>query len=171
MNSYQKLITYMSMGAMTLSISSIISTAKSIFDILGGLSSVAKPPNVNNCLIKLDLEVNIDIVQEMLKELKPTNSKAVYMSIDSLKNILMKIEYELFNLEKLLKYNNSLYVIRNLRSYDLIDQVNNLSDYKNIMDCRLRLLFDLLVIKDNFVIDENYKKETNKDTPPEYEVV
>jgi len=168
--SYQKLITYIGMGAMTVSISSITYTAKSILDVINGISSL-KGTNINANLSKFDLTNKIQIIQSLLEEIKHIESNAIDLALLSIKDILINIEYELFKINSKAKYNSSLYIFYYLRSYDFVDQLDKIEKYSIILDSRLNLLFNLIKIKEN--LKNNYDKQNKqiktKDLPPDYD--
>ncbi len=150
------------MSAMTVSISSITTTAKTIINILNDLSSSIKIPDIKLSLNKLDLNTKVKIIDALLKEIKYVELDSVNLALISIKEILFNIEYELFRMENRTRYNNSLYVMSYMRSYNLNNHIDKLTEYNSILDVRLKLFFDILNIK-------NYLTSTkSKDQPPSY---
>lgn len=149
-----QVITNMGISAIVSSIYTITSTSHSIYDTIKNmsLSSQQKKNNVYHNIKKLDLEATIKIINSMLQEIPKEKiySKTILLCLESLKEIIIDIEYELFNLNTMIDYNDSLWVLKNFRSCDCSTSLKKLVDYKNILDNRRNLLTDCLQIKYDF---------------------
>jgi len=160
-----KIITTIGINAVCASITTITSAARNIYDVIGGISKSKTPgqKNVVDLLEKLDLEETVKIVDSMLKEIsrEKISSKTLMLCLDVLTDILKKIEAELQNIDKMLRYNGSLWVLSTFRSYDCSSNMAKIEEYKNVLDSRLKRFIDLLQIK------EEFKQENSDDAEKE----
>jgi hypothetical protein len=167
-----KIITNIGIGAICVSISTITSTAKGIYDIFGGISRSRAPGqiNVTELVNKLDLITTVKIVESILKELPKDKitSRSLLFSLDSLSNITKKIEYEFYEINEILKYNDSLWIFTSYRSNSCHTNMNKLEDYNKILRYRFKSLIYLLKIKHELVPEtilphENIQVHENDD--------
>jgi len=96
-------------------------------------------------LEEIDLKFHVSIIEELVTELANKNIKSptIKKSIVGVNNILNKIHNELSNMEKNIEYHNSKY-FNTWRSFECECTIDNLINYKNILDTRYNILVDLL---------------------------
>ena len=150
-----KIITTMGINAVCVSRTTIASTAINIYDIIGGISRSKTPgrANVVDLITRIDLEETVKIVDSMVKEIarEKINLKTLILCLDALTDILKKIECELQNIDTMLRYNGSLWILTSFRSYDCSTNMTKLEEHKNILDARLKRFIELSQIKCEFI--------------------
>lgn len=150
----KKIITTIGINAVCSSITTISSASKNIFDIIGGISKTKTPAqaDLHDLITRLDMEESIKITESVLKEISrdKITSKTLLLCLDSLSDIIKKIECELHNIDKMMRYNRSLWIFNTFRSYDCSSNMKKLEEHKDILDMRLKRFVDLLNIKGEF---------------------
>jgi len=160
-----KIITTIGINAVCSSITTITSAARSIGEVINGISRSSTPDkkNVIDLLNRLDLEETIKVVDSMLKEISRDNleSNTLQLCLDSLIDILKKIEFELKRIDYMLKYNSNIWILSSFRSHDCTSNMKKIEEYKNILDVRLKRFVNMLKIKEEF--SKNETKSTVKE--------
>lgn len=143
--------TKIGMSAIISTITTIKHTTSSIYDIMSSIPTFETPSTekVTEHLRELDLEITIKVIEEMLHEIpkEKIHSKAVQICLNSLKQIVNQIETKLIKLRDVLKYNESLWILKSFRANDCKQTLNDLTKCKHVLDNRRKLLFELLQIK------------------------
>jgi hypothetical protein len=95
-------------------------------------------------LNSLDIENYISIVESFLSciELEKA-SQPIHMSIYNVKRTISDMYYELDTIYKKIKYNNSLWMMPTMRSYDCTGHITNLKCLKHRLEDRFELLMKL----------------------------
>lgn len=144
-------------------ISTVTSTAKNIYKMLVGLKSSYKTNNedgICDLLEALDIEETLKIVDNTIKEIpnEKLECDAIKTIVRSIEDITKKIEEELLKLQVRNYYNNSLYLLSSLRSYDIKKNYNKIQKFNSILHNRIKLLFELLKIPlthDSNILNKN----------------
>lgn len=175
----QNFISNICLSTAVATISSITLTCKNIFNLCNNSIDIAKKDShidLEYELKKLDLQIMTKIIQDMLEELdlNMLNYNSIIFAIESIKQIIKDIEFQLSKLNSYLNYNNSLWVLKNFRSYECTTIINTLKDYKIIMIDRKNILVDLLKIKNDLRRDIMYPSlelsKINQATDPSFVV-
>ena len=153
-----KIITDIGVGAIYSAVTTLTSTAKNVYMLTTEMSDKHKLVEANiihNTLVKIDLKLNIEIVELILKEIPKDkiHSKAILAIISSLSDSIILIESELKKINDMLNYNKTLWMFVGWRSYDCTEPVNKLIEYNDMLVRRRAMLFDLLNIKCELVMD------------------
>jgi len=146
------------------SISSITATSQNIYKLIKdfSFSDSKQKTKIYNSIREMDLEATVKISQETLKNIdgKKNQSQDVLLSVHYMREIVDKIEGELIILSNMTNYNESLWLFKNMRSYDCSSILDNLKRYKKILENRRKLLIES--IRMNFYLDKkNEVKEVN----------
>lgn len=98
-------------------------------------------------LEEIDLEFNVSIIEELMKEISDKNidSTTFKKAIAGVNNILNKIHKELTEIENSIEYHNAKY-FSTWRTFDCNFTIDNIIKHKNILDMRYKILVDLLKI-------------------------
>lgn len=157
-------ITNIGISALVASISSITHTSQNIYDILKkfSFSKSKQKKTVYENLVEFDLETTIRVLNAELKDInkEKISSESVNICIESIKKITTDIESELLNIDRMTNYNESLWIMKNIRSYDCEESINKLKKYKSILDNRRKLLNEAL--QNIYYIKQNFDINTDK---------
>lgn len=158
-----QVITNIGISALVSSITSITHTSENIYNLVNRFSfSKSKEKNkIYNNLKELDLETTIKILNLELNEInkEKVTSKSIILCIESIQKVILDIEKELLNIDKMTNYNESLLVLQKFRSYDCSQSIKILKSYKTILDNRRKLLNETL--QNNFFLKHNFNIEIN----------
>lgn len=151
----KKIITTIGINAVCSSITTISSASKNIYDIISGFSKNKTPAqtDLNELITRLDIEESVKITESLLKEVSrdKMSSNTILLCLDSLSDIIKKIECELHNIDKMMRYNKTLIFLQSFRCYDCSSNMKKLEEHKNILETRLKRFINLLNIKDELI--------------------
>ena len=102
---------------------------------------------LTNFIKEIDLISTIKIIQKFINEIEinENTSQTINLCIAELHDILKEIETEFNNIETKITYNNSLYLLKNIRSCKFTNTIKRLATYKKILDNRIDLLLKILL--------------------------
>jgi acyl-CoA synthetase (NDP forming) len=103
------------------------------------LSSVTH--DVVTLIEKTDVEMTIRLIHEIIKDHPSINSTACALAVESVEQIMTKIEAELNAIKQKIEYNASVYLFSNLRCFDCAAHRVNLELYIAVLDRRRDNLF------------------------------
>ena len=124
---------------------SINTVSTSVFGLLGYIQ-LTKNANTDELCIFLersDVEATIKLLRSVIGELKDF-SPSLVLAIENINDIMGKIEAELVEIRQKIEYNNSLYVLTNMRSYDCSSNLKNIQTRVAILDKRWKNLFRVI---------------------------
>jgi hypothetical protein len=138
-------------GLITLSAAAMNSLTTVSSSVFGLLSYIQLTKNANTdelCLFleRSDAEATIKLLHSVIGELTVLNPPLVLV-IETINDIISKIETALVEIRQKIDYNNSLYVLSNMRSYDCTANLKNLQTLVAILEKRRQTLFGLIGLK------------------------
>ena len=137
-------------------ISTLTASSQGIYSLIKNINSCASP-DISLILQQLDLEVNIKILESLIRELasdiRKHHSHTLALCVQELKNCVEQIENQLIQIEFRVNYNGSLWFFRSIRSYGFDDIIANISVLKMKLDNRKQLLFDVIKINNHLSLD------------------
>lgn len=125
----------------------VTKTATGVYALLGGIHKSSNNNTIKIRLETLDLETKIKTIDLFLKEIdteKISNIESLSACLQSLHEIIGKIETELKIISDKIKYNNSLYLSISWRKYTCNSNFPNLERYKKTLDERIDLFFKIM---------------------------
>ena len=139
-------------------INSITTISTSIFTILKNIKlSKNNQEDVMAVLNKTDIEATVTLLQNIISDISCLpyteyfgNNKFIIIALNNVKESIADIELELIDLKKKINYNSSLYIFVNLRSYDLLNNLNNIETKISVLDRRSNYLFKSLDLCKHF---------------------
>ena len=139
-------------------INSITTISTSIFTILKNIKlSKNNQEDVMAVLNKTDIEATVTLLQNIISDISCLpyteyfgNNKFIIIALNNVKESIADIELELIDLKKKINYNSSLYFFVNLRSYDLLNNLNNIETKISVLDRRSNYLFKSLDLCKHF---------------------
>lgn len=134
-----------------LTISCITSTSKSIYSLITTILSYKNENNIiSEHIIKLDIIESINLFNAIILESYSNNnslSPSIEMTINSMHDIIKKLENELHYINNKMEYNQSLYIFKGIRSCKFDNSIIRLSMLKEIFDSRLQNFFNVCKFK------------------------
>jgi len=140
------IITSIGFTALLNTASSITNTSQNVYKILQTMSS--SDAEITKEISQLDFEATIKVLNELIKKIElDENDAALSECVQSLRDIIFKIEGELNKIHKILEYNNDIWFMKKFRKYDCLDSLNKLKTYKKILDSRMKLMKEITKIE------------------------
>lgn len=147
-------------------INSITTISTSVYNLIGHIK-VTKNTHYTE-LIKMlnrtDIEATILLLQTIIIDISClphnkyfNNNKFIIIALNNVKEIICQIEQELHVIKEKINYNTSLYVMSNMRSYDLLANLEIAENKISVLDRRCEYLFKSLDLCKHF---------TNAECPP-----
>jgi hypothetical protein len=142
----------------------ITKSTQSIYSLLKSINPVANGANkYKQCdflkfIDNSDIICKLSIYTKILNEFPGTCSKAIKKSLIYVKDIIINIESEIFNIKTKIDYNKSIWFFGNVRSYNINDEINNIQSLFDKLDKRISLLQTTIEISklwNNDVFKEN----------------
>jgi ABC-type transporter Mla subunit MlaD len=103
-------------------------------------------------IVKTDIEATIRLLQSIITEIPKyfnNNNLSIVIALKNVQEIIAQIEFELTEIHNKVKYNNTLYVFVNLRSYDCKEELDKIDTLINILEKRRDNLFKTLELFKN----------------------
>jgi hypothetical protein len=122
---------------------SIISgSVKSIYAILDSIakSNSSHLYDLNQFLAKSDLRMYLSVYTSLIKELGETRIETVTTCVHGIQDTIRAIELEMMIVEKYKKYNDSLFIFRDWRSYAFHVNIERLKNLVEVLDKRVNTL-------------------------------
>lgn len=140
--------------AATTIINSITTLSSNVFTLMGyiKLSPHILQSDIMKVLNKSDIETTIRLLQSIISEIPQyyNNSTSVVIALKNVQEIIANIEEELKDIHNKIIYNEKLYVMSNLRSYDFKSNLESIEVKVSILDRRRENLFKTLEVFKNF---------------------
>jgi hypothetical protein len=129
-------------------VNSLNTVSSSVFSLLGYIQ-LTKNANTDELCVFLersDVESTIKLLHSVIGELKVLNPPLVFV-IETINDIIGQIEAALVEIRQKIEYNNSLYLLSNMRSYDCTPNLKNLQTKVAILEKRSQNLFCIIGLK------------------------
>jgi hypothetical protein len=112
-------------------------------------------------LNKTDIEATILLLQTIILDISSlpydkyfNNNKFILIALNNVKEIICQIESELNHIKEKINYNTSLYLMSNMRSYDLLANLEIAENKISVLDRRCEYLFKSLDLCKHFTNTE-----------------
>lgn len=144
----------LSLGAASSVINSISTLTLNIYTLSSNikLSKSIFHNEIKDVLIKTDLDASLKLLQSIIIEIPqyyPVENLSIVIALKNMQEIIQCVEAEMKNIYEQMKYNNDLYLFKNLRSYDFKPELRKLEAYVNVMEKRKDNLFKTLELFKN----------------------
>jgi hypothetical protein len=140
--------------AATTVINSITTLSSNVFTLMGyiKLSPHILQSDIIKVLNKSDIETTIRLLQSIISEIPQyyNNSTSVVIALKNVQEIIANIEEELKDIHNKILYNEKLYIMSNIRSYDFKSNLESIEVKVAILDRRRDNLFKTLEVFKNF---------------------
>jgi hypothetical protein len=147
----------------TIGISPVINSITTLTtSVFGLLSYIRVTKNIHyddiiKVLNRTDIEATIRLLQNVITDVSClphkeyfTNNNFIIIALNHVKEIISNIETELNEIKERITYNSALYVMVNIRSYDLLTNLNNIELKSSVLDRRCDYLFKSLDLCKHF---------------------
>ena len=106
---------------------------------------IVEHPDIKNTTDKIDLHNKLMIIDNFMKIIPKEleNNKCVSVCLNSIHDIIMQIQNELSQINKVIETHQEKY-FNYFRKYDYYSQLNNLINYKKILDERFETLLKII---------------------------
>ena len=117
-------------------------------NIFGLLANIKLTKNVHyeeimNVLNKSDIEATINLLQHIINDISLlpekdyfSNNNFILIALQHVKDSISSIETELNEIKERITYNSTLYVMTNMRSYDLLPNLQRIETKITVLDRR-----------------------------------
>jgi len=144
-------------------INSITTISASIYNLIRHIK-VTKNTHYTE-LIKMlnqtDIEATILLLQTIILDISSlphdkyfNNNRFILIALNNVKEIITQIESELNHIKEKINYNTSLYIMSNIRSYDLLANLEIAENKISVLDRRCEYLFKSLDLCKHFTNTE-----------------
>lgn len=151
-------------------ISTITSSAHSIYGLISGLTSGPRPQDVVTVLKKLDIEQKVRVLESLIKNLRlGKHSETLSLCLDGLKQCLNNIEAELVIVQNRVTYNHSLWFFKGWRAWSFDDCIINLTTFNDMLESRRNMFFEVLKVDNELISEESLifiKEQKTMDVKP-----
>jgi hypothetical protein len=133
-----------SISTLTLNIYSLSSNIK--------LSTNIFHDDIKDVLIRTDLEANIKLLHSIIAEIPQyyvLENESIIIAFKNVEEIIVSIEEELNKINEQIIYNDNIYVLKNMRSYDFKPELKRIEMYVEVMEKRKNNLFKILELFKN----------------------
>jgi hypothetical protein len=147
------LIGAITIGTITPVINSISTISQNVFSMLNLLKTTVSQPDVQIFLYNSDIEATLYLIHTIITEIPSyyNDSVSIIIALQNMQQIILEIELELKNIHEHILYNDSLYIMKNIRGYNLLPLIEKVSNKILILDKRKDNLFRTLEIFKNCV--------------------
>lgn len=141
-----QIITSIGFSALFSTVSSITSTSQNVYKMLQAMTDPDK--EISKEIMQLDFDATIKVLTELINKID-INEKdtALAESVLLLRDIMFKIEGELNRFQRIMEYNDGIWLMKRFRKYDCIDSLNKLKTYKKVLDNRMKLIKEISKIE------------------------
>jgi len=162
----ETLIGVISFSAISCVINTISTLSMNIYNITSNIKLNKNLYNeeLNRILIRTDIETTIQLLESIISEIPEYMGKStsVLLALHNVSNIISQIESELIKINKKIQYNNNLYLLKNWRSLDFKDELNDLENLLNILEKRRDNLFKTIELFKTIPSEDLRKVDKNK---------
>jgi hypothetical protein len=110
-----------------------------------------------NVLTKSDIEATITLLQHIITDISLlpekdyfSNNNFIIIALQHVKDSIASIETELNEIKERITYNSTLYVMTNMRSYNLLQNLQKIENKISVLDRRCEYLFKSLDLCKHF---------------------
>lgn len=141
-----QIVTGIGFSALFSTVSSITNTSQNVYKMLQAMTDPDK--EINREVIQLDFEATIKVLTELINKTNIDEKDTVLAeNVLLLRDIMFKIEGELNKIQRIMEYNDGLWIMKRFRKYDCLDSLNKLKMYKKVLDNRMKLLKEVSKIE------------------------
>ena len=162
----ETLIGVISFSAISSVINTISSLSMNIYNITSNikLNKNLYSEELNRILIRTDIETTIQLLESIISEIPEYMGKStsVLLALHNVSNIISLIETELSKINKKIEYNKNLYVLKNWRSLDFKEELNDLENLMNILEKRRDNLFKTIELFKTIPTEDLRRVDKNK---------
>ena len=130
-------------------VNSITLLSNNVFTLLNNITKKIHQTEIINLLNKTDIEATMKLLHAIIIEIPESNTNSILISLNNVKDIIKQIEEELISIHKKIEYNESLYILQSIRSYDCSLDLENITTKIMILDRRSDYLFRILRLNKN----------------------
>jgi predicted nucleic acid-binding Zn-ribbon protein len=145
----------LSLGTITTVINSISSLSLNIYTLTTNikLSKNIYHTEIKEILMKTDLGATIKLLQTIIIDipLYYNDNDSIIIALKNMQEIISDIEKSLREINNKIEYNNNIFLMKNLRSYDFKNELKELEIYINILEKRRDNLFKTLELFKNSI--------------------
>ena len=140
-------------------IKSITLLSSNIFSLLANikLTKNVHYEEILNVLNKTDIEATITLLQHIITDISSlpekdyfSNNNFIIIALQHVKDSIASIETELNEIKERITYNSTLYVMTNMRSYNLLQNLQKIESKITVLDRRCEYLFKSLDLCKHF---------------------
>ena len=143
----------LSLGAVTSVINSISTLSINIYSLAANikLNKNVYQQDITDVLCRTDLEATIKLLQSIIIEIPQyyNDSMSIVIALKNMQEIIAEVESELKCIHDKLVYNNTIYLMKNWRSYDFKPELRKLENNIAVMEKRRDNLFKTLEVFKN----------------------
>jgi hypothetical protein len=128
-------------------INSITNASSSVFGLLNyiQLTKNSNTSELCNFLVKSDIDATLKLLHSIITELNTNQTiqfnAPILLALENINDSIGNIEAELVDIRQKIEYNNSLYVLTNMRGYDCTVNLKNMERGVAILEKRRKNLF------------------------------
>lgn len=128
-------------------INSITNASSSVFGLLNyiQLTKNSNTSELCNFLVKSDIDTTLKLLHSIITELNTNQTiqfnAPILLALENINDSIGNIEAELVDIRQKIEYNNSLYVLTNMRGYDCTVNLKNMERGVAILEKRRKNLF------------------------------
>lgn len=131
-------------------------------NIFGLLANIKLTKNVHydeimQVLTRSDIEATINLLQHIITDISLlpeqeyfSNNNFILIALQHVKDSIANIETDLTEIKERITYNSTLYVMTNMRSYDLLPNLQRIETKITVLDRRCEYLFKSLDLCKHF---------------------
>lgn len=148
-------------------INSITTISSSIYNLVGHLKITKNnhQDDIIKILNKTDIAATILLLQTIILDISSLphtiyfNNKFMPIALHNVKEIITTIESELHMIKEKINYNTTIYLMTNMRSYDLLPNLEMIENNSLVLDRRCDYLFKCLDLCKHFANTETSAME------------
>jgi hypothetical protein len=128
-------------------INSITNVSSSVFSLLSYIQLTKNANTSELCVFleKSDIDTTLKLLHSIVTELNTNQTvqfnAPILLALENINDSIGRIEEELVNIRQKIEYNNSLYVLTNIRGYDCTVNLKNMEIGVAILEKRSKNLF------------------------------
>jgi len=141
-------------------INSITTLSSSIFSLLANIKLTKNIhfEEIMTMLYRTDIECTIVLLQQIITDISLlpekeyfSNNNFIHIALQHVKDSIAGIETELQEIKERITYNSTLYVMTNMRSFDLLPNLQRIEMKSSVLDRRCEYLFKSLDLCKHFI--------------------
>lgn len=148
-------------------INSITTLSSSVYNLIGHLKITKNThyTELMKMLAKTDIEATIVLLQTIILDISELPSsvyftnKFIPIALSNVKESITLIDQELHTIKEKIQYNNTIYLLANMRSHDLLPNIETIENNITVLDRRCEYLFKCLDLCKHFAHTETPSME------------